>query len=656
MSLRQLQELQNNAALLAKTRAGLASSLDEAKGVADHEAKERVSLLGKYRNLEHELDGLKQGHDEEVGAKENVMRQCMKAQGDADMWRQKYEIDGMAKAEELAMAQLKLQARLSESTNMIEQLSMKLSQLEKNKAKLQAESQEMSIQLDQAQILNSNMEKKAKQCDRIVGEWKQKVDSLSMDLDVAQKDCRNASSELFRVKSAYDEAMLQLDEVRRENKTLSNEIKDILDQITEGGRSIHDIDKIRKRLEAEKMELEAALSEAEGALEQEENSLIHVFLAAFLTQQSVYCYVTYPPLYCQKEVWHPADSNPPYNQDCEPYDGSLILDCDYFLNNYTSYFHVHEYDCSKFWECSPSGPCLFRCAECDSFFACPDGYLHFDCRYQYPNGPVCDWPGNGNCSNDTPCDINLVECCSEYDCPAGQLCIDDKCVSGSSTTTPTTPTTTAAPTTTARPTTTEPTTTTTTSTTTTTTTTTTGCPTECCSDDECGEGFFCEDGRCEAVGECDTERPCELSDGVCDDAPYSTCEWCDLEEKECNPGCETDDNCAGGMICNSHNCQDRGVNGVVNITISTESCSQCAGSANPFGYVEGGLRIYLEGDYGTFCQSHNLDNLEKVDYDNGMTAFFDGAPDDDGDDDGMGECKGADLNYGLNGGTATWTE
>ena len=67
------------------------------------------------------------------------------------------------------------------------------------------------------------------------------------------------------------------------------------------------------------------------------------------------------------------------------------------------------------------------------------------------------------------------------------------------------------------------------------------------------------------------------------------------------------------------------------------------------------LLVLHQGDYGTFCQSHNLDNLEKVDYDNGMTAFFDGAPDDDGDDDGMGECKGADLNYGLNGGTATWT-
>ena len=29
----------------------------------------------------------------------------------------------------------------------------------------------------------------------------------------------------------------------RENKTLSNEIKDIMDQITEGGRSIHEIGK-----------------------------------------------------------------------------------------------------------------------------------------------------------------------------------------------------------------------------------------------------------------------------------------------------------------------------------------------------------------------------------------------------------------------------
>merc|ERR1711973_149180 len=157
----------------------------------------------------------------------------------------------------------------------------------KAKAKLSAELNETSVMLDQAQILNSSMEKKAKQFDRIVGEWKHKVDGLSLDLDASQKETRNASSELFRVKNAYEESVLQLDEVRRENKTLSHEIKDIMDQITEGGRSIHEIDKIRKRLEAEKMELEAALSEAEGALEQEENKVLRCQLELTQVRQEI---------------------------------------------------------------------------------------------------------------------------------------------------------------------------------------------------------------------------------------------------------------------------------------------------------------------------------------------------------------------------------
>merc|ERR1712213_94449 len=118
-------------------------------------------------------------------------------------------------------------------------------QIDRAKAKLQAEIDEMTACLDQAQILNNTMEKKARQFDRVVVEWKRKVDGLAMDLDVAQKECRNASSDLFKTKAAYEESVAQLDEVRRENKGLSNEIKDIMDQISEGGRSIHEIDKIR---------------------------------------------------------------------------------------------------------------------------------------------------------------------------------------------------------------------------------------------------------------------------------------------------------------------------------------------------------------------------------------------------------------------------
>ena len=47
--LRQLQELNANASLMTKTKSALVSALDEQKAIADNEAKERVSLLGKFR-------------------------------------------------------------------------------------------------------------------------------------------------------------------------------------------------------------------------------------------------------------------------------------------------------------------------------------------------------------------------------------------------------------------------------------------------------------------------------------------------------------------------------------------------------------------------------------------------------------------------------
>merc|ERR1719367_1872684 len=49
-----------------------------------------------------------------------------------------------------------------------------------------------------------------------------------------------------------------------------------MDQISEGGRSIHEIDKIRKRLEAEKMELQAALEEEENKVLRSELELNQV--------------------------------------------------------------------------------------------------------------------------------------------------------------------------------------------------------------------------------------------------------------------------------------------------------------------------------------------------------------------------------------------
>ena len=46
----------------------------------------------------------------------------------------------------------------------------------------------------------------------------------------------------------------------RENKNLADEVKDLLDQLGDGGRSIHELDKQRRRLEVEKEELQVILT------------------------------------------------------------------------------------------------------------------------------------------------------------------------------------------------------------------------------------------------------------------------------------------------------------------------------------------------------------------------------------------------------------
>merc|ERR1711936_1486422 len=130
-------------------------------------------------------------------------------------------------------------------------------------------------------------ERRGKNFDKVVGEWKAKVDDLVAEIEASQKECRNYNSELFRLKAAWDETVEQLDVVKRENKNLADEIKDLLDQLGAGGRSIHELDKQRRRLEVEKEELQAALEEAEAALEQEENKVLRAQLELGQVRQEI---------------------------------------------------------------------------------------------------------------------------------------------------------------------------------------------------------------------------------------------------------------------------------------------------------------------------------------------------------------------------------
>lgn len=131
---------------------------------------------------------------------------------------------------------------------------------------------------------------------QILAEWKQKYEETHAELEASQKEARSLGTELFKMKNAYEESLDQLETLKRENKNLqreslslwivfmlwrylslvfsvwsslfpsftqTEEISDLTEQIAEGGKRIHELEKVKKQVEQEKSEIQAALEEAE---------------------------------------------------------------------------------------------------------------------------------------------------------------------------------------------------------------------------------------------------------------------------------------------------------------------------------------------------------------------------------------------------------
>jgi len=284
---RQIEDSETHIADLGKTKISLTTQLEDTRRLADAEARDRAVLLSKFKNLNSELENLRERIEEESEQKAEVLKQLSKAQAEIQLWRSKYETEGMGRIDELEGNRAKLQMRLQEAEETIDSLQAKVASTEKTKHRLDTELEDLQLEYERVNAAAIVTEKRAQNFDKVVGEWKMKVDDLGNELEASQRECRNYNSEVFRLRAGWEEINDQLDAVKRENKNLADEIKDLLDQLGEGGRSIHELDKQRRRLEVEKEELQAALEEAEAALEQEENKVMRAQLELTQVRQEI---------------------------------------------------------------------------------------------------------------------------------------------------------------------------------------------------------------------------------------------------------------------------------------------------------------------------------------------------------------------------------
>uniref|UniRef100_A0A672UKU4 Myosin-7 n=1 Tax=Strigops habroptila TaxID=2489341 RepID=A0A672UKU4_STRHB len=275
---RQLDEKEALISQLTRGKQSYTQQLEDLKRQLEEEVKAKNALAHALQSARHDCDLLREQYEEETEAKAELQRALSKANSEVAQWRTKYETDAIQRTEELEEAKKKLAQRLQEAEEAVEAVNAKCSSLEKTKHRLQNEIEDLLVDLERSNAAAAALDKKQRNFDKVLAEWKQKVEEAQAELEASQKEARALSTELFKLRNAYEEALEHLETFKRENKNLQEEISDLTEQLGSSHKSIHELEKVRKQLDAEKLELQAALEEAEASLEHEEGKILRAQL------------------------------------------------------------------------------------------------------------------------------------------------------------------------------------------------------------------------------------------------------------------------------------------------------------------------------------------------------------------------------------------
>ncbi|KAI1892782.1 hypothetical protein AGOR_G00137070 [Albula goreensis] len=251
---------------------------EEVKKQLDEETKAKNALAHALQSSRHDCDLLREQYEEEQEAKAELQRALSKANAEVAQWRIKYETDAIQRTEELEEAKKKLVTRLQDAEEVVEATNAKCSSLEKTKYRLQTEIEDLVVDLERSNAAAAALDKKQRTFDKVLSDWKQKYEQTQTELESSQKEARSLSTELFKLRNAYEESIDHLETAKREIKNLQEEITDLADQISQGRKTINELEKVKKALDIEKTEIQAALEEAEASLEHEESKTLRVHL------------------------------------------------------------------------------------------------------------------------------------------------------------------------------------------------------------------------------------------------------------------------------------------------------------------------------------------------------------------------------------------
>ena len=141
--------------------------MEDTKRLGDSEARDRAALLSKFKAVSAELGALRERIEEESEKKSDALKALSKAQAEIQLWKSKFETEGLARIDELESGKQKLSARLMEAEETIETLNQKVASTEKTKHRLESELEDLQLEYERVHAAAIITEKRGRNFDKV---------------------------------------------------------------------------------------------------------------------------------------------------------------------------------------------------------------------------------------------------------------------------------------------------------------------------------------------------------------------------------------------------------------------------------------------------------------------------------------------------------
>nr|XP_042141315.1 myosin-6 [Peromyscus maniculatus bairdii] len=234
-----------------------------------------------------ELDDVTSNMEQIIKAKANLEKVSRTLEDQANEYRVKLE-ESQRSLNDFTTQRAKLQTENGELARQLEEKEALISQLTRGKLSYTQQMEDLKRQLEEEgkakNALAHALQSARHDCDLLREQYEEEMEAKAE----LQRVLSKANSEVAQWRTKYETDAIQrteeleeakhLETFKRENKNLQEEISDLTEQLGEGGKNVHELEKIRKQLEVEKLELQSALEEAEASLEHEEGKILRAQL------------------------------------------------------------------------------------------------------------------------------------------------------------------------------------------------------------------------------------------------------------------------------------------------------------------------------------------------------------------------------------------